>query len=139
MWRSDTVVNNFLIFSFFPKFSWFYTSIWKYIGRGFKNCAEGTDAFISLDGTDFRILEPTQCDPKWYSDYLQKFTGPIWFMLRHQSFHFQWNHYLSVRWPFFWRLAWRHALAQQINFRSSALWNYDRRRWIQGCKLFAFS
>ncbi|KAI9551117.1 hypothetical protein GHT06_004046 [Daphnia sinensis] len=35
--------------------------------------APETTTFVSLDGTDFRILEPTECDPKWFS---LKFSGP---------------------------------------------------------------
>lgn len=29
--------------------------------------------FLSLDGTDFRIMEPSEFNPKWYS---HKFNGP---------------------------------------------------------------
>jgi hypothetical protein len=32
-----------------------------------------TTTFVSLDGTDFPILEPTEFDPKWFS---HKFRGP---------------------------------------------------------------
>ncbi|KAK4009233.1 hypothetical protein OUZ56_018349 [Daphnia magna] len=33
----------------------------------------GTITYISLDGTDFRIMEPSEFSPKWYS---HKFHGP---------------------------------------------------------------
>ena len=38
----------------------------------FDCCVPGQVCFISLDGTDFRILEPSPFDPKWYS---HKFKG----------------------------------------------------------------
>jgi hypothetical protein len=37
------------------------------------NPPDGADYFVSLDGTDFAIYEPTPFDPKWYS---HKFKGP---------------------------------------------------------------
>ena len=41
--------------------------------RRFENAPTGTKTFVSLDGTDFRIMEPTVFDPKWYA---HKFNGP---------------------------------------------------------------
>ena len=41
--------------------------------RRLENAPEGTTTFVSLDGTDFPILEPTEFDPKWFS---RKFRGP---------------------------------------------------------------
>ncbi|XP_045034955.1 uncharacterized protein LOC116930552 [Daphnia magna] len=40
--------------------------------RRLENAPEGTTTFVSLDGTDFPILEPTEFDPKWFS---HKFRG----------------------------------------------------------------
>lgn len=39
----------------------------------FDRAPRGTTSFISLDGTDFRIMEPTEFDTKWWS---HKFNGP---------------------------------------------------------------
>lgn len=39
----------------------------------FRLAPRGATTFISLDGTDFKIMEPTEFDPKWYS---HKFNGP---------------------------------------------------------------
>ena len=41
--------------------------------KRFQNAPRGTSTFVSLDGTDFRIMEPTEFDPKWWS---HKFNGP---------------------------------------------------------------
>jgi hypothetical protein len=38
-----------------------------------ENAAEGQSCFVSLDGTDFKIHEPTPFSSKWYS---HKFNGP---------------------------------------------------------------
>ena len=43
------------------------------LGKRFNLAPRGTNTFISLDGTDFRIPEPTVFDPKWFS---HKFNGP---------------------------------------------------------------
>ena len=37
------------------------------------NASPGATLFVSLDGTDYRIMEPTPFDKKWYSF---KFNGP---------------------------------------------------------------
>ncbi|KAH9095723.1 hypothetical protein LEN26_017765 [Aphanomyces euteiches] len=39
----------------------------------FDGANEGQSMFVSLDGTDFRINEPSEFDPSWYS---HKFHGP---------------------------------------------------------------
>lgn len=39
----------------------------------FESCFQGQNCFVSLDGTDYRIPEPTPFDRKWYS---HKFNGP---------------------------------------------------------------
>ena len=44
--------------------------IWEY---RYQNAPNRTKCFVSLDGTDFRINEPTPFDKKWYS---HKFRGP---------------------------------------------------------------
>lgn len=41
--------------------------------KRFLGAPRGTSTFLSLDGTDFRILEPSEFDPKWWS---HKFNGP---------------------------------------------------------------
>ncbi|KAG9404512.1 hypothetical protein AC1031_004720 [Aphanomyces cochlioides] len=41
-------------------------------GNRFVNASPGATMFVSLDGTDFRILEPTPFDAKWFS---HKFKG----------------------------------------------------------------
>ena len=45
----------------------------RLIGISVQNAPKGTSTFVSLDGTDFRIMEPTEFDPKWWS---HKFNGP---------------------------------------------------------------
>lgn len=39
----------------------------------YDNAPNGTTTFVSLDGTDFRIMEPTEFSTRWYS---HKFRGP---------------------------------------------------------------
>ncbi|KAI9562432.1 hypothetical protein GHT06_009862 [Daphnia sinensis] len=39
----------------------------------FRNAPRDASTFISLDGTDFKIMEPSEFDPKWLS---HKFNGP---------------------------------------------------------------
>ncbi|EFX65878.1 hypothetical protein DAPPUDRAFT_332746 [Daphnia pulex] len=42
--------------------------------KRFRNAPRGTSTLVSLDGTDFRIMEPTEFDPKWWS---LKFKDPV--------------------------------------------------------------
>lgn len=39
----------------------------------FQRAPRNADTFVSIDGTDFRIMEPSPFSPKWYS---HKFHGP---------------------------------------------------------------
>jgi len=43
------------------------------LAKRFLNAPVGTNTFMSLDGTDCRIMEPSEFDEKWFS---HKFNGP---------------------------------------------------------------
>ncbi|KAI9559481.1 hypothetical protein GHT06_013474 [Daphnia sinensis] len=89
--------------------------------RRLENAPEGTTTFVSLYGTDFPILEPTEFDPKWFS---HKFRGPglryeIGLCIR--TGNIVWAHvgYPCGEWPDF-RLA-RDALINHLGIGEKAL------------------
>jgi hypothetical protein len=43
------------------------------LGKTFPKCSSRHIHFLSLDGTDFKIMEPSEFDPKWWS---YNFNGP---------------------------------------------------------------
>lgn len=54
----------YLLFHILIKLNW---------DNRYRRASRGTITYISLDGTDFRIMEPSEFSPKWYST---KFHGP---------------------------------------------------------------
>lgn len=68
----DVVINIYLLFIylFFNIQLIFLQIFWE---KRFKNCVPGQTCFVSLDGVDFKICEPSPFDKKWYS---HKFSGP---------------------------------------------------------------
>ena len=63
-----------MIFLFKHKIYVIFTLIFKLNWENrLRGALGGTSTYISLDGTDFKILEPTEFDPKWWS---HKFNGP---------------------------------------------------------------
>lgn len=68
---SNLDVVRMLIISWKNTFIYFYSKI-KWENR-FMNSFPGQNCYVSLDGTDFMILEPTPFEKKWFS---HKFKGP---------------------------------------------------------------